>query len=125
MRLHPEKGPGKTAGVLGRRCFDRLAILPMLACGALLLAGCGGGGSKGPGHLNIQSSPPGAAVLIDGQPTGQVTPVTIPNLEPGVKTVRLETTDEFWQGEVTIESGRTTSVEATLKPLFVPPDPPL
>lgn len=112
----------KLGGQVWHRAFGFSGLVASLFL--LLFVGCGGQ-AKGPGQLSIESTPSGATVFVDGVSTGQVTPVTIPNLEPGVVTVRLETTDEFWQQEVTIEAGRTTYVNATLTPLFVPPDPPI
>lgn len=43
------------------------------------------------GAINIQSDPAGAAVLLNGVDTGNITPYVITNLTPGSYTVRLQT----------------------------------
>ncbi|MGK0362388.1 MAG: hypothetical protein ACI9U2_004709 [Bradymonadia bacterium] len=42
------------------------------------------------GALSVQSDPPGAAIVINDRPTGELTPHVFTALQPGIATVRLE-----------------------------------
>jgi hypothetical protein len=63
------------------------------------------------GQLDVRSDPPGARILIDGQPVG-VAPMLITNLEPGPHAVVLEHDDASVQHTVTVEAGGTASLVA-------------
>ena len=59
-------------------------FVPILILLVLVTASCGRREpSFAPGSLSVQSDPPGAAILIDGLDTGQVTPFTFAELEAG------------------------------------------
>ena len=52
--------------------------------GLLVLAGCGAEApTYEPGTIIVTSAPPGAAISLDGDDTGQVTPYTFADQEPG------------------------------------------
>jgi len=69
------------------------------------------------GSLVVRSDPPGAAIAMDDQPTGEVTPATFPVVKPGVHVLRL--TKEAHGDAVeraSVKRGETTTVSATLTP---------
>jgi len=81
----------------------RLAVL--LAGVSLLVGGCGRvAPSYEPATLTVISTPPGAAVHLDGQDTGQVTPFTFAGVTPSRHVVTVALPD--WQtdpGSVTVD----------------------
>ncbi len=54
------------------------------------------------GELYVQSDPPGAAILLDGVDTGQVTPVLLRELEPGAHALRVEQGCQVAEEEVLV-----------------------
>lgn len=76
------------------------------------------------GSIEVNSTPPGAKVLLvstdesgagEPQPKG-LTPTTISGLSPGKYTVDLEKPGyKFFQKEVTVKTGTTAKVTAPLK----------
>jgi len=76
------------------------------------------------GSIEVNSTPPGAKVLLvstdetgagEPQPKG-LTPTTISGLSPGKYTVDLEKPGyKFFQKEVTVKAGTTAKVTASLK----------
>jgi len=68
------------------------------------------------GTLDVQTTPTGAAVSLDGVSRG-VTPLTIPDIPAGIHTLRLEKTGyTIWENPVTINAGATTNVTTVLTP---------
>lgn len=68
------------------------------------------------GSIEVNSTPAGARVFLDGDPQG-FTPLTIEDLAPGPYTVRLERRGfRVWQEWVPVESDRKTRVDADLVP---------
>jgi hypothetical protein len=61
---------------------------------------------KTTGSLKVVSTPAGARVLVDGRSYGQ-TPVTIPNLEPGQRTLILRVGGGSITRKITIRAGQT------------------
>ena len=67
------------------------------------------------GELNIQSSPPGAAVFIDGKPVGE-TPMSSVRIRAGSHAIRIELPKyRLWTAAVQVPAGRLTRVNATLQ----------
>jgi serine/threonine-protein kinase len=65
--------------------------------------------SGGPATLVIRSEPKGAAVILDGKPTGQTTPALLHDVEAGTPhKVRLELGDKDVEEIVTIERRNST-----------------
>lgn len=64
---------------------SRLLLAILLAAGAVA-GGCGHEPPL-PGEIAVTSAPDGAAVSIDGQPTGLITPAVLPDLDGGLYTV--------------------------------------
>ncbi|MBD3220844.1 PEGA domain-containing protein [bacterium] len=78
-----------------RSLVSLLSALAML----VLLASCGSEPPT-PGELEVTSLPSGAAILIDGVDTGEVTPAVITDLDGGTYTIALQLTGvEFRPGE--------------------------
>jgi hypothetical protein len=91
-----------------------------LAGGAAALALKGGGGGNGgggatTGSIQVNSSPTGAKVYLDGADTGEVTNTTLTNVAAGSHTVKL-TKDGYSDKEqsVSVSAGQTATVDLTL-----------
>jgi TonB family protein len=70
------------------------------------------------GSADVVSTPPGAAVAVDGRPTGRATPLNGLGLRAGSR--RLELTLEGyepWTGTVDVTAGQKGRVEVKLRPL--------
>jgi TonB family protein len=66
--------------------------------------------------LRVNSTPPGAQVLLDGKPAGS-TPLTTLRARPGNRTIRLQKLGfEPWEKKVALKAGGTESISATLEP---------
>ncbi len=73
---------------------------------------------------DVLSTPPGAAVSLDGRPAGQ-TPLSGLKLKPGRHQVALALEGhEPWSGTVDVGAGEKGRVEARLRPVPTPPAPP-
>jgi serine/threonine protein kinase len=68
--------------------------------------------------LQIESTPPGAAVFVGGEPTGLTTPTTLTGIRQKQLSVRLELPNHApVTTSVDIPAGRTASAKVTLTPL--------
>jgi hypothetical protein len=65
------------------------------------------------GSLEIRTEPPGARVTLDGVPRG-MSPVTVPDLQPGQHTVVVETEAGSTTETVVVQAGTTVSLVAHL-----------
>jgi TonB family protein len=74
--------------------------------------------------LDIESTPQGADVLIDGTSAGR-TPLAGLAVDPGKRLVRIEL-DGFlpWERDMVLEGGQRASVSAALAPVPKAPEPP-
>ncbi len=68
-----------------------------------------------PGRLDITSDPPGASVSVDGVKRG-VTPLVLPSVPPGVRTVVISSGSSSVTRTVRVGAGATASVVASLTP---------
>lgn len=69
------------------------------------------------GGLGVSSIPPGAQILIDGEPFDQRTPAVIPQLAIGTHTVQLRREgSEDWSQAVVVAQDRTVEIQALLAP---------
>lgn len=76
------------------------------------------------GSINIESTPPGAAIYWNGIQQKHVTPARFDSLKPSRYAVRLTLPGyEAWNGFVTIQQDCTASVQATLAPSPSPATP--
>jgi hypothetical protein len=62
-----------------------------------------------PGRISVATDPPGARVIVDGQPRG-LSPVTVDNVSPAAHTVRVSAGDASAERVVAVQPGGTTSV---------------
>ncbi|MDH5674173.1 MAG: PEGA domain-containing protein [Myxococcales bacterium] len=64
----------------------------------------------------LDSQPSGAAIFIDGQPTGKSTPARLTNLDPGLHTIRLERGDSYqpWQTQVALGKGQVIELPSAM-----------
>lgn len=68
--------------------------------------------------LAIETTPPGAAIFVGGEPTGLKTPTTLTGITQSQLTIRLELPDHAPVTKVVdIPAGKTASTSATLVPL--------
>lgn len=68
------------------------------------------------GSINVQSTPDGAAIWLDGQNTGRVTNATLASVAPGSHTVKLVKTEyRDYRVTVTVQAGAETVIFATLE----------
>jgi len=80
------------------------------------------------GAIDINSSPSGAAIYIDGIENSNVTPYTIIHVAAGTHHVRLVYPDYKWrEGNVTVYGGETTDINwvlelATVQNVVIQPD---
>lgn len=72
----------------------------------------------GAGSLGVASTPPGAAIFVDGEPAGLTTPATLPALPVGTHTVQLRLAGhETWSEAVVVRQDRHFPFQALLVPL--------
>jgi hypothetical protein len=73
------------------------------------------GGGSGSGSIQVNSSPSGATIYLDGSSTGKTTDALISNVSAGSHTIKLAKSGyNDWQQTVTVSAGQTTTVNATL-----------
>jgi hypothetical protein len=88
-----------------------------IAGGAAAFALKGGNGNDGKktGSIQVNSSPTGAKIYLDGRDTGKVTNATLANIDAGSHNVKL-TKDGYSDIEqtVSVSAGQTASVSLTL-----------
>jgi TonB family protein len=73
------------------------------------------------GAADILSTPPGAAVSVDGRPVGH-TPLSGVRLKPGTRRIEVSLDDhETWTGSVDVSAGETGRVEVRLRAIAKPP----
>ncbi|MFH1463718.1 MAG: PEGA domain-containing protein [Pseudomonadota bacterium] len=68
------------------------------------------------GALEVLAAEPGAAIFLDGQDTGQVTPATLPALKPGEHSLELRTTCARGSASAAVVAGQTTTANVVLTP---------
>ena len=72
----------------------------------------------GAGSIGVASTPPGAAIFVDGEPAGLATPATVPALPVGTHTVQLRLAGyEPWSQAVVVRQDRHFPFQALLAPL--------
>lgn len=76
------------------------------------------------GSLILTSTPPGARVLIDGQPVGQ-TPLTLDDVIPGRRVVTFVAEQGTVRRTVRVEAGRSAEVDVTVFSGWLTVDAPL
>jgi hypothetical protein len=85
-----------------------------------ILVGGGGGGdddSASTGSIQVNSSPTGANVYLDGQNTGRTTNTTLTGVSPGSHSVEvLKNGYGDYETSVSVSTGQTATVNATLSP---------
>jgi hypothetical protein len=78
------------------------------APGTVPAVGAAGAAPAGGAGFSLESSPPGAKVLVDGRELPQRTPVTVTDLAPGVHTVRVEAGSQYlpFTTQITLAPGQ-------------------
>jgi hypothetical protein len=72
---------------------------------------------KKPGSIQVNSTPPGAKVSLDGSDSGKTTNCTLPDVSAGSHTIKL-VKDGYvdYSGSVVVTAGQTATIDATLTP---------
>ncbi len=95
-------------------------LLVCLVVPVMSLLGCGGdaGAPAQTGTaLDVSSTPAGAAVFVDGQETGRVTPAILTDITASAHALALRLTGyEEWLANISLASNQTLEVRATLVP---------
>jgi len=99
-------------------CY-KLLILCSFALVLVLIAGClPSGGSTTPvlyGSIDVNSTPSGAKIFLDGIDTGKITPATLDNVTEGNHSIKIDLFHyKHWQSTVMVQGNQTTDVDATL-----------
>lgn len=100
------------------------AVLLLAIGGALLYAATRGTtatqtqvANQATAIIQLDSKPPGAAVFINGEPTGYVTPATLKDVLPGEHTIRLELAGHAAvEAKLAAIGGKTTDTVIPLEP---------
>jgi len=97
------------------RHYFKLFILIFLF---VFLISCDGNIPSTHGSIDINSSPAGATVYLDGIDTGQITPIVLTNVSEGVHMVKLELYmyESKEDINVLVTAGQTTYLNWTLPP---------
>jgi hypothetical protein len=75
------------------------------------------GGGTGSGSIQVNSSPTGATIYLDGTSTGKTTDALITDVSPGSHTIKLTKSGySDYTETVTVTDGDTATVDATLTP---------
>jgi hypothetical protein len=95
-----------------RSFFSLLLIVLLLA----FLAGCDGFTPSTYGSIDMNSTPAGAKVYLDGEDTGYVTPAVLPNVSAGTHTVKLDLYHYkiMEQADILVTAGETTNLNWAL-----------
>jgi len=83
----------------------------------VLVAGCSGTTSTTPttGIIEVNSTPPGAKIYLDGVYTGMATPYTITNVGAGPHVIKLDAFHyKIWEETVTVIANETTYLNPLL-----------
>ncbi len=99
----------------------------VLAAGAgavLLLKGGAGEEEQAPGtttgSIQVNSTPQGASISLDGTATGQTTNSTLPDVSTGSHTITLlKEGYEDYEENITVTAGQTTTVNANLAAIII------
>jgi serine/threonine protein kinase len=96
-----------------------LPLLAMFLAGFVVFAI----GYFGSADVRLTSNPPGALVVVDGQPAPGVTPLRITGLDADVPhLIQVQAPGmKVWSGKVSLQRGSTLTVHAELEPLNAPP----
>ncbi|MFQ6083829.1 MAG: PEGA domain-containing protein [Candidatus Aminicenantia bacterium] len=69
------------------------------------------------GSIQVNSTPTGATIWLDGSNTGQTTNATLTNVSVGSHTIKLvKERYQDWETTVNVQKNQTSTVNATLKP---------
>ena len=91
-----------------------ILILSLIMTILILIAGCT---STTPttGIIDVNSTPAGAKIYLNGVDTGMATPFTITNVEAGSHVIKLDAFHyKIWQGTVTVVANETTYLNPPL-----------
>jgi len=98
--------------------YTKILFLLCIIVILVLITGCNGGAppiEELYGTLDINSTPSGAKVYLDGENTGQVTPIILPNIAVGDHIIELRKFHyRGWEGVVTVIAGQTAYLNPPL-----------
>ena len=91
-----------------------ILIFSLIVTVLILIAGCT---STTPttGIINVNSTPTGAKIYLDGVDTGMATPFTITNVEAGSHVIKLDAFHyKIWEESVIVTANETTYLNPLL-----------
>lgn len=93
--------------------YNKIFVLFSIVVVLVLMTGCNFVDTYG--SINVNSTPPGAKVYLDGVDTGQATPIILTNVAAGDHTVKLSKYHyKDWEDVVTVIAGQTTYLNPLL-----------
>ena len=101
-----------------RNNYSKALIFFSMMILLVLMSGCNGGVPpivELYGTIDINSTPSGAKVYLDGVDTGQVTPIILPNIDAGDHIIELRKFHyKCWEDVVTVIAGQTAYLNPPL-----------
>ncbi len=95
-------------------------VLAASAGAVLLLKGGAGEEGQTTGSIQVNSTPQGASVYLDGTDTGETTNSTLTDVSPGSHTVKLVKEGyEDYEENISVTAGQTTTVNASLAAIII------
>jgi len=98
--------------------YNKILVLLFIVVVLVLMSGCNGGIppiEELYGTLDINSTPSGAKVYLDGEDTGQVTPIVLTNIDAGGHIIELRKFHyQGWEDVVTVIAGQTAYLNPPL-----------
>jgi len=92
----------------------RILVLSLIMAALILIVGCTPPTST-TGIIEVNSTPIGAKIYLDGVDTGMATPFTITNVEAGPHVIKLDASHyEIWEETVIVNANQTTYLNPLL-----------
>jgi hypothetical protein len=98
--------------------YHKILVFFVVSTIVTLICGCNGGVppvTEVNGTIDVNSTPSGANVYLDGENTGQVTPIVLTNIVAGDHIIELRKFHYYnWEDVVTVIAGQTTYLNPPL-----------
>jgi len=92
-----------------------ILILSLFITALILIAGCSSSTTPTTGTIEVNSTPIGAKIYLDGADTGMATPFTIPNVGASSHVIKLDAFHyEIWEETVIVTANETTYLNPLL-----------
>ena len=92
-----------------------ILVLSLFITALILIAGCSSSTTPTTGTIEVNSTPIGAKIYLDGADTGMATPFTIPNVGASSHVIKLDAFHyEIWEETVIVTANETTYLNPLL-----------